>query len=215
MHLNEPNRDVASKGLRASIFEVLPVLEARALRLTRSRPDAEDLVQETVLRALRFEGTFQRGTNLRAWMQQILQSVFISRCRRRARERRAFDRFAFDPTLTTRATAAPVLSSVSGKMHAAFSLLPERFRRVVELVDLCDYTYREAAEVLEVPVGTVMSRLFRARRMLEEALGEERETAAVKKSAAGAVAKTVPAPHRLVPAANEATSSPSEPARAA
>ena len=204
MHLNEPTHDVASKGLRASLHEVLPVLEARALRLTRSRPDAEDLVQETVLRALRFEGTFQRGTNLRAWMQQILQSVFISRCRRRARERRAFDRFAFDPTLTTRATAAPVLHSVSGKMHAAFTSLPERFRRVVELVDLCDYTYREAAEVLEVPVGTVMSRLFRARRMLEEALGEERETAVV-------AAKTVPAPHRLVPAANM----PSEPAQAA
>jgi RNA polymerase sigma-70 factor (ECF subfamily) len=211
MHLNEPIRDVASKGLRASISEVLPVLEARALRLTRSRPDAEDLVQETVLRALRFEGTFQRGTNLRAWMQQILQSVFISRCRRRARERRALDRFAFDPTLTTRATAAPILRSVSGKMHAAFASLPERFRRVVELVDLCDYTYREAAEVLEVPVGTVMSRLFRARRMLQEALGEERETAVVAK----VVAKPVPAPRRLVPAAKEAPSRPSEPARAA
>jgi RNA polymerase sigma-70 factor (ECF subfamily) len=215
MHLNEPNHDVASKGLRASLHEVLPVLEARALRLTRSRPDAEDLVQETVLRALRFEGTFQRGTNLRAWMQQILQSVFISRCRRRARERRAFDRFAFDPTLTTWATAAPVLRSVSGKMHAAFTALPERFRRVVELVDLCDYTYREAAEVLEVPVGTVMSRLFRARRMLEESLGDERETPVAAKSEARLVAKPVPAPRLLVSAANEAPSRPSEPARAA
>ena len=212
MHLNEPIRDVASKGLRASISEVLPVLEARALRLTRSRPDAEDLVQETVLRALRFEGTFQRGTNLRAWMQQILQSVFISRCRRRARERRALDRFAFDPTLTTRATAAPVLRSVSGKMHAAFSSLPERFRRVVELVDLCDYTYREAAEVLEVPVGTVMSRLFRARRMLEDALGEERELA---DAASAVVTKNVPVPRRLVAAANEAANASAEPARAA
>src|SRR5882672_429176 len=212
MHLNEPIRDVASKGLRASISEVLPVLEARALRLTRSRPDAEDLVQETVLRALRFEGTFQRGTNLRAWMQQILQSVFISRCRRRARERRALDRFAFDPTLTTLATAAPVLRSVSGKMHAAFSSLPERFRRVVELVDLCDYTYREAAEVLEVPVGTVMSRLFRARRMLEDALGEERELA---DAASAVVTKNVPVPRRLVAAANEAANASAEPARAA
>jgi len=212
MHLNEPIRDVASKGLRASISEVLPVLEARALRLTRSRPDAEDLVQETVLRALRFEETFQRGTNLRAWMQQILQSVFISRCRRRARERRALDRFAFDPTLTTRATAAPVLRSVSGKMHAAFSSLPERFRRVVELVDLCDYTYREAAEVLEVPVGTVMSRLFRARRMLEDALGEERELA---DAASAVVTKNVPVPRRLVAAANEAANASAEPARAA
>ena len=85
--------------------------------------------------------------------------------------------------------------------------------RVVELVDLCDYTYREAAEVLEVPVGTVMSRLFRARRMLEEALADERETAAAPKPRA--VAKPVSAPRLLVPAANEAPSRPSEPARAA
>jgi RNA polymerase sigma-70 factor (ECF subfamily) len=100
-------------------------------------------------------------------------------------------------------------------MHAAFSSLPERFRRVVELVDLCDYSYREAAEVLEVPVGTVMSRLFRARRMLEEALGEERESATVAKSDAKVVAKPVSAPRRLVPAANEAARTSSEPARAA
>ena len=213
MHLNEPTRDLASKGLRASIGDVLPLLESRALRLTRSRPDAEDLVQETVLRALRFEGTFQRGTNLRAWMQQILQSVFISRCRRRVRERRALERFAYDPTLTTRATAAPSLRSVSGKMHEAFSSLPERFRRVVELVDLCDYSYREAAEVLEVPVGTVMSRLFRARRMLEEALGEERETAPAR--SVPTVAKRVSVPPRLVPPVQPSSDAPPEPARAA
>jgi RNA polymerase sigma-70 factor (ECF subfamily) len=215
MHLNEPTCDFASKGLRASIGDVLPLLESRALRLTRSRPDAEDLVQETVLRALRFEGTFQRGTNLRAWMQQILQSVFISRCRRRVRERRALERFAYDPTLTTRATAAPVLRSVSGKMHEAFSSLPERFRRVVELVDLCDYSYREAAEVLEVPVGTVMSRLFRARRMLEEALGEERENPPQTATAPKIAAKRVCTPPRLVPPVQPSSDAPPEPARAA
>ena len=174
MHLHDVSSDGLTKDLRASISDVLPALTARAIRLARSRPDAEDLVQETVVRALRFESTFERGTNVRAWMQQILQSVFISRCRRRARERRAFERFTADPTLTTRATAAPVLMSVSGPMHAAFTFLPEKFRRVIELVDLCDHSYREAADVLGVPVGTVMSRLFRARRMLADVLGSER-----------------------------------------
>jgi len=111
-------------GLRPAILGLLPGLKARALRLTRSRPDAEDLVQETVVRALRFEATFQSGTNLRAWMNQILQSVFISRCRRRARERRALERFVGDPTLSTRSTAAPILLSVSGRMHSALAALP-------------------------------------------------------------------------------------------
>src|SRR5260221_9068189 len=97
MNLTESTPTPALKDLRSSIPEVLPALSARALRLARSRSDAEDLVQETVVRALRFEQTFQRGTNVRAWMQQILQSVFISRCRRRARERRALERFTFDP----------------------------------------------------------------------------------------------------------------------
>jgi RNA polymerase sigma-70 factor (ECF subfamily) len=173
MQLNDSINDASKMTLRASIPEVLPALEARALRLARSRHDAEDLLQETVVRALRFEGTFQRGTNLRAWMQQILQSVFISRCRRRVRERRALERFTGDPTLTSCATAAPILSSVSTKMHDAYSSLPDKFREVIELVDLRDFSYREAADFIGVPVGTVMSRLFRARRMLAESLGTD------------------------------------------
>jgi RNA polymerase sigma-70 factor (ECF subfamily) len=197
MQLNDSINDASKLTLRASIPDVLPALEARAMRLTRSRHDAEDLLQETVVRALRFEDTFQRGTNLRAWMQQILQSVFISRCRRRVRERRAMERFTGDPTLTTCATAAPVLSSVSTKMHDAYSSLPDKFREVIELVDLRDFSYREAADFLGVPVGTVMSRLFRARRMLAESLGtdsidvanEPRVSAAPKSSPSRRAAK--------------------------
>ena len=164
----------APGDLRSSMGALLPSLEGRALRLTRSRPEAEDLVQETLIRALRFEATFQPGTNLRAWMNQILHSVFISRCRRRVRERRAMQRFVCDPTLTATAAAAPMLSAVSNRMHSALYSLPDKFRTVVELVDLRDHSYREAAEIMGVPVGTVMSRLFRARKMLGSALGESR-----------------------------------------
>jgi RNA polymerase sigma-70 factor (ECF subfamily) len=158
--------------VRGSLGVLTPQLMARAMRLSRSRAEAEDLVQETLVRALRFEGTYVPGTNLRAWMNQILQSVFISRCRRRSRERKALDRFISDPTLTTPFAAAPALSSVSDRMYAALHSLPDKFLRVVELVDLRELSYREAAETLHVPVGTVMSRLFRARRMLGAALGE-------------------------------------------
>lgn len=163
--------------LRDGVAALLPSLKARALRLARSRSDADDLVQETVLRALRFEKTFQAGTNLRAWMNQILQSVFVSRCRRRGRERRALERFAFDPNISAPSAAAPALRCVSDAMHGALHALPPKFLTVVELVDLHDHSYREAADALGIPVGTVMSRLFRARRMLEASLGENQEIA--------------------------------------
>ena len=157
------------------IAEVLPSLRARATRLTRSRVEADDLLQDTVLRALRFESTFERGTNLRAWMHRILESVFISGCRRRTRERSALGRFAQDPTLASVSSPEPVLRLVSDRVDIALRSLPEKFRKVVELVDLGDRTYREAADEIGVPVGTVMSRLFRARRMLSLALAPETE----------------------------------------
>jgi RNA polymerase sigma-70 factor (ECF subfamily) len=159
-----------ARPLREALTDTLPSLRARALRLTRSSADADDLVQETVLRALRFEGTFERGTNLRAWMHRILDSVFITRCRKRSREHRALGRFACDPTLASDAGSEPRLRAVSDGMYTALHALPEKFLRVVELVDLHDCSYREAADELHVPVGTVMSRLFRARRLLETAL---------------------------------------------
>jgi RNA polymerase sigma-70 factor (ECF subfamily) len=167
-----PPAAFAAHDIRLALAHVLPSLQGRAMRLARSRADADDLVQETVLRALRFESTFQHGTNLRAWMHQILESVFITRCRSRVRERRALDRFVSDPTLCTRTGSAPVLRCVSNSMHAALKALPDKFLRVVELVDIQELSYREAAERLDVPVGTVMSRLFRARRMLGGALTE-------------------------------------------
>lgn len=157
------------------IAALVPSLRARATRLTRSRADADDLLQETVLRALRFESTFERGTNLRAWMHQILESVFISGCRRRVRERSALGRFAQDPTLSSASSPEPVLRLVSDRVDVALRSLPDKFREVVELVDLEDHTYREAADELRIPVGTVMSRLFRARRMLSLALTPDRD----------------------------------------
>lgn len=191
MQLTDSVSDVSNMTVRAAIPHVLPALEARAMRLCRTRHEAEDLLQETVIRALRFEDTYQLGTNVRAWTQQIMQSVFISRCRRRVRERHALQRYTGDPTLTTRSTNAPVLNSVSTKMHSAYSSLPEKFREVIELVDLREQSYREAAEYLGVPVGTVMSRLFRARRMLAEAFGAE--TVAVAREPRAVAARAKPA----------------------
>jgi len=85
------------RPLREEMLAVLPSLHARALKLCRNATEAQDLLQDTVERALRFESSYRPGTNLRAWMQQILFSVFVTRCRRRGRERRALDSLTQDP----------------------------------------------------------------------------------------------------------------------
>jgi RNA polymerase sigma-70 factor (ECF subfamily) len=149
-------------------------LVARALRLARDRAIAEDLVQETFERALRFETTFLPGTSPRAWAFQILFSVFVTRARRRKRESRALAWLATDPLAWPRcdATAAEPTALGAG-LRARLDALPEPFRRAVELVDLEERSYRDAADAMRVPVGTVMSRLHRGRRLLASALGGE------------------------------------------
>jgi RNA polymerase sigma-70 factor (ECF subfamily) len=170
--------------LRLAIGPELPRLRAQARRLCKNDSDASDLVQDTVLRALTFEAQFVAGSSLRAWLQQIQRSVFISRYRRSCRERRALDRLAHDPCAWTRRDAPPTMSRLTVNAEVALSGLPETFRRVVELVDLGGYEYRDAAQALEVPLGTVMSRLHRARRVLAQQLKDTPSEIAASKQAA-------------------------------
>lgn len=164
--------------LRGEIASHLPALRARALRLCRNGADASDLLQDVVERALRFEATWQPGTNLRAWLHQILFSVFVTRTRVRRRERRALESLTTDPCAWTRPDAPPVITSLGPRVVGAIEALPPRFGEAVKLVDLGELTYREAAEALDVPVGTIMSRLSRGRRLLAAALEEPKLAAA-------------------------------------
>jgi RNA polymerase sigma-70 factor (ECF subfamily) len=150
-----------------------------ALRLTRNAADAEDLVQETVLKAFRAADSFDAGTNLRAWLFTILHNSARNRARDRARDTvlvdsEAVDRAAerppdFQPggdtpeSLLLRATLAPDL-------QAAIDDLPEAYRQAVWLRDVEEFSYGEIAGMLSVPMGTVMSRISRGRRMLFERL---------------------------------------------
>lgn len=167
-------RNTAPKkhDFRKQLGESMPGLYARALRLCKNRVQADDLVQDTFVRALRFENTFEAGTNLQAWLQQILLSVFLTGCRRRTRERRAVDSLTGDPCAWTHSNPSPAMHGLSRGVEGALRALPDKFARVVELVDLAEHSYREAADELGVPVGTVMSRLFRGRRLLADALVE-------------------------------------------
>ena len=162
-----PRSSSRSDELRRGLVALRPELLGRATRLTRSSTLAEDLVQDTVERALKFEAHYLEGTNVRAWVHQILFSVFITRCRRLRRERKALGWLSTDPCAWALGDdAAPIMQQVSPGVRRALDRLPTSFRRVVELVDLEDMAYRDAAEALGVPVGTVMSRLHRGRKLL-------------------------------------------------
>lgn len=157
--------------VREGIGETIPALQRRARYLARSTSEAEDLVADTVERALRFASGYRAGTNLRAWLMQIMYSVFASRCRRARRERLAHQTLGFDPNGWSAASSEmadnrAVFDGFIEKLRA----LPQRYAEVLWLVDYQEYAYSEAAEVLAVPLGTVMSRLHRARRLMRAAL---------------------------------------------
>lgn len=165
--------------------EALPLmadLYAAALRLTRNPADAEDLIQEAYLRAFRGFSGFRPGTNLRAWLYRILMNTFINSYRKRQREPQTvsddqveewylYDRLAREGAGAS--AEAEVLESLPDEdVQAALESLPEQFRVAVLLADVEGFSYREIAEMLGVPIGTVMSRLHRGRRALERALWE-------------------------------------------
>ena len=162
------------ESFRRGLVALVPDLRARALRLAGDRATADDLVQDTVERALRFADQYVRGTNLRAWLHQILFSVFITRYRRSSRERNALRSLTADPCAWTQPEpfAAPDAEvALTRATRQRLDALPSGFRAVIELVDLGERSYRDAAAQLGVPVGTVMSRLHRGRRLLAEGLG--------------------------------------------
>ena len=158
--------------LRLGLAKLSPELFGRAMRMARSPELAQDLVQDTCERAMRFEAQYQPGTNLRAWVYQILFSVFVTRCRRGRRERNALDVLSSDPCAWTMPDAAAVMHDLSPPVAGALDQLPRGFRDAVVLVDIEELSYKDAAQRLGVPVGTVMSRLHRGRRLLAEALRE-------------------------------------------
>ncbi len=156
-------------SLRAGLVLLVPELRGRALRLSGNTALADDIVQDTIERALRFEGQYEPGTNLRAWVFQILFSVFITRYRRLRRERNALRILSTDPCAWTipPANGSPehevkLTTSTQEKLAA----LPDGFRSVIVMVDLEERSYREAAVALGLPLGTVMSRLHRGRKLL-------------------------------------------------
>ena len=154
-----------------------------ALRMSRNREDAEDLVQDTVLKAFRFFDKFERGTNIRAWLFTILTNTYINRYRKKTRQPVMVEFQEERTKIKNHPSRDPIEISASGHVEAMLELvdddvkaaldsLPDDFRLVVLLADLEDFSYKEIAEIVGCPLGTVMSRLYRGRRMLRKKLHE-------------------------------------------
>jgi len=152
-----------------------------ALRMTRRPADAEDLVQDTLLKAMRARHQFQIGTNLKAWLVRILTNTFINKYKRGVLERSLMGAEQLDPVsegwtsaATLRALREPesnmLRPMLADEISGALDSLPEDFRVAVLLVDVQELSYKEASQALGCPIGTVMSRLHRGRRMLKERL---------------------------------------------
>jgi RNA polymerase sigma-70 factor, ECF subfamily len=152
-----------------------------ARHLAGSREDADELVQETYARAFRSWRSFQPGTNLRAWMLRILTNLNIDRGRRQQRTPpmqglEANDYFLYDKLSESDGGLSDedrVVERLSqDDIVSALSLVPHDFRDVIVLVDIGDFSYQDAAQILDIPIGTVMSRLHRGRRILKRELAE-------------------------------------------
>jgi RNA polymerase sigma-70 factor, ECF subfamily len=155
-----------------------------ALRLTRNRAAAEDLVQEAMLKAWRSFHTFQEGTNIRAWLYRILMNAHFDNYRKDSRAPEVVQEEISDFYMYTKARESQDLSEAGNpeiqvldrimdtEVRESLEALPAQFRAAVLLVDVQGFSYKEAAEILGVPEGTVMSRLFRGRHVLQSRLWE-------------------------------------------
>jgi RNA polymerase sigma-70 factor, ECF subfamily len=170
------------KEFEATALPHLDALYGTAYRLARNPRDAEDLVQEALLRAYRFWDTFEKDSNCKAWLLRILTNTFINEYQRKRRQREVLDaataeQSATDGVLvhenaqTQKSPEGMMLErSVSDDVQRALDALPADFRTAVVLCDVEGLAYKEIADVMDCPVGTVMSRLFRGRRLLQQSL---------------------------------------------
>jgi RNA polymerase sigma-70 factor (ECF subfamily) len=164
-------------------MEYMSSLYTAALRMTRNPADAEDLVQETYLKAYRAFGRFEQGTNLKAWLYRILTNTFINtyRSKKRRPEQTELDEVedlylyrrlgGLEAVTAGRSAEEEVLDHFTDTdVKAAVDALPEQFRMAVLLADVEGFSYKEIAEILDIPIGTVMSRLHRGRKALQKVL---------------------------------------------
>jgi len=179
----------ATAAFESEALSYLDSLYRTSMRLTRNPADAEDLVQETYLKAFRAADRFEPGTNLRAWLFTILHNTARNRARDHARDSVTIDSETVERAADTlsgfNAGAGPVetpetlliRNTLAPDLQAAIDALPDRFRQAVWLRDVEEFSYAEISEMLSIPIGTVMSRISRGRHLLYDWLTAERDVA--------------------------------------
>jgi len=181
------------EALANDVLAFLEPLYSTALRLTRQPADAEDLVQDTYVKALRFADKFEPGTNLRAWLYTILHNTWRNRQRDVARAGVNVDSDVVEqegtrpegPLMFDTPERILLRASIDADLQAALDALPEVFRQAVWLRDVEEFTYAEIAEMLAIPPGTVMSRIARGRKLLFERLSHVEDAEAPRPELAG------------------------------
>ncbi|HNY91026.1 MAG TPA: sigma-70 family RNA polymerase sigma factor [bacterium] len=173
--------DEQKKRFEEIAFEYMDSLYSTALRMTRNTAEAEDLVQDTYLRAYRFFGKFEEGTNFKAWIFKILTNTFINKYRKKIRtpQQVQLDKVEFGLESEDEQKAIKEWDGFDESNYeelfdddikAALAQLSDEFRMVILLADVEGFAYKEIADIIDRPIGTVMSRLFRGRRMLQKVL---------------------------------------------
>lgn len=162
-----------------------------AFRLTNDEDDANDLVQDTYMKAFRFINSFQQGTNAKAWLFRILKNSFINDYRKKSKQpakvdyqevETTYNSESTDSETTTDLRTETVQDMIGDEVATALNSLPVDFRTVIILCDIEGFTYEEMAKILDIPIGTVRSRLHRARNLLKEKLRSYANTMGYKKA---------------------------------
>jgi len=197
-----------SDGFSEECIGHIDALYGVACRLTRNPTEAEDLVQDALVKAMRARHQFLVGTNLKAWLFRILTNTFINKYRRGGLERNLFEGPDADPLAdgwvsasTMRQLRDPeqvaLLPIVEGEVGRALDALPTEFKMAVILCDVEEFSYEEIAEIMGCPIGTVMSRLHRGRKLLQRSLYEHARALGIVKAEDTVGGEPVPAPADL------------------
>lgn len=180
----EARRQDYSEREKAEVFdgEFMPHVDSMynfAFRLTFDEDDAKDLVQDTYLKAFRFINSFERGTNAKAWLFRILKNSFINEYRKKSKQpnkvdynevEQYYNSDDVDENITTDLRVETVQHMIGDEISGALNGIPVDFRTVIILSDLEGFTYEEMSKILDIPIGTVRSRLHRARNMMKDKL---------------------------------------------